>query len=646
MGYEALTIRYRFGPCTYLPGDRELRYGKILVQVPLQESKVLLALLEHAGEVVPKSDLADLLWPGEQYGDFDRAIHNLVSKLRRIHPEAGQWIQTVPKTGYKFVLAVVPENGEVAEELSQISLPTDLSEGPLPEPSQLPVATSVAEQASLNTRRWWTYAAILVLFAIALGMSFLWWERKTVPTTQEVPLVIGVLPLTGGASGRTEASTLRDQISDALASVPNVEVRAAHTLTAQMAENPAHLQQAVSELKLDLVLAGQLDIQNDTYTLSIEVIQGKDETHRSSLHYQGATNALGAIPDRIVTELAPFLRNGQFDQGAQHALGGTTSQQAYDLAFRAAAALTQRSKPEVTLAAQLYRQAVDLDPRFAKAWSGLAESELVLANFGSGQESTSHFGESHKAANRALQLSPENAQAHSTIGLVLLQNDWKLAEAESHMRAAIESNPGLAANHLHMAVLLTDEGRFAEASSEIQRARDSDPAWPIVHGTAMYVDIMGRHYDKAIADAQFLVRSRPDWSRAHEHLGWAFWYAGKHTQAIEEWHYAALLDKNDRAAHMEEEGARILKEQGVRAYAEFKIAAHRDSRIDEDYVPAEWYAFSGDVEHTLDELEKMLSQRDPESLKIPWNPAYDFLRNMGRYTSLIQHLRMETGLPS
>ena len=739
---------YRFGPCTYAPGLRELRYGQVRVLVPLQESKVLTALLERPGELVSKTQLGEILWPNERYGEFDRAIHNLISKLRRLHPEAPRWIETVPKAGYKLSVAVEtewppepsPERAPPAAEPGPTPPPaaqpgptppatadpaTHLASPPTTEPATHPASPPTTEPAthpasppttepathlaspptteptthlaslptaapathlaspptvapathlaspptaapepgrpaprstasavmpatefvpapalSPRSRRISRRLGAIVLASAVLG-AIAWLFAGSPRPALAPPTMVGVLPFTGSGGELGESDALREQVADALARIPGAEVRAAHSLTPRMSEPPEQLQRAARQLHLDLLIAAKLDVRDQDYALNLELIRGSDGTHLSSLHYRGNRAALGALPEKVANDMTPFLRRHSADAEPQRLLGSTPSQAAYDLAFRAGAALTQRSKPEVTQAISLYERAIEVDPNFARAWSGLAETQLVMANFGDGSRTAMQFEAARRAAEQALALDPSSSQAHSTLGLILLQHDCKLEAAEQQLRSAIASNPGSAANHLRMAVLLTDRGHFAEAGAAIERAHDADPDWPVIDGTAMYVHIMARDYERAIADAEALVRSKPDWSRAHQHLGWALWYAGRHDAAVQQWQRAALLDKDAAAAALQETGARLLDQQGVRAYAEFRIASHQHQPDDDDFVLAEWYAFAGDPGHTLDELEKLVAQRSPESLKIPWNPAYDFLRSQPRFKRLVEHLRAQ-----
>lgn len=103
------------------------------------------------------------------------------------------------------------------------------------------------------------------------------------------------------------------------------------------------------------------------------------------------------------------------------------------------------------------------------------------------------------------------------------------------------------------------------------------------------------------------------------------------------------LDRRPLAAKSEAEGLQLLNREGVRAYAEHKIAAQRNKdTADEDFVDAEWLAFAGDAPQTIQALQRLLALHDPESLKIPYNPAYDFLRSSATFRNLTAQLKRMT----
>ena len=615
--------------------NRELiRDGKANL-LPLQEARVLGALLSSPGVTVSKQKLASLLWPEEQYGDFDRAINNIVSKLRRALGEGGRdsrCIQTVPKGGYRLFCTVRIETPEP-------DAPSPVHQPAAEEPLPLPVAIS---QRGVWLRWRVVFTACIVL--LVGGALYLFHERFRRPR----PVVVttfGILPIE--VSGKATPGTgeaLRGELADAIAQVPNVQVRAAHSLTPEMAHNDVALRQAAHQFSLDMLLVGSLAMHENTYELNLELVRGSDGAHLRSFHFGGPDAGLPAAPAEIEKALFSLIvRPGSLSSSSQSAQGSTANLDAYGLYFQACQALAERTKPSVKSAIDLFKQAIQLDSQFAKAYSGLAESYLVLADFDSGPEVGNYFEEARTAANESIRLNPLDAQAHSVLGMLLLQHDWKLTEAETELRAAIHLNSGLAANHMRLAILLADRKDFTDAATEIELAHQLDPMWPVVYGTGLYVDIMGRRYASAIHDGQQLVAMRPDWSRAHQHYGWALWYSGKHAEAIQEWRQAAVLDNDAERQHLEDTGLKLLNEQGVRAYAHFKFTALGQHATDSDFVPAEWHAFAGDRVETLAALVSMVNHHDPESLKIPINPAYDFLRSDPQFAALLR--RIATSVP-
>lgn len=589
---------------------------------------MLEALLLASGSTVLKQDLVQTLWPGESHGDFERGVNNVVSKLRRLLDDdsrAGRIIQTIPKAGYRLQcpLEVIDENPQASES------PTLLEQPPVP---------AIAPPSPAPSRRVWPIASLCLLAVLAAGSAL--WLRH--PAAQPAPSVIsvGILPLkvAGDANSLTD-ETLRGELADAIVQIPNVQVRAAHSLTAEMAQSDAALQKAAQQLSIDLLLVGSLETTANRYELNLELIRGKDAAHIHSFHYAGPRLGLPDAPRQLEAALySELLHTVPAAISPQSAQGSTQSSDAYNLEFEAAQALNERNAESLRRAIELDRKAIALDPSFAKAYAGLAESELVSADLGAGGSVQALFEQAHTDAQKAIALDAASAQAHSVLGLILYQHDWNFVGGEKELRTAIALNPGLAANHMRLAVLLTDQKNFSAAAAEVSLARQLDPNWPIVYGTAMYVHIMSRQYDSAISDAQTLVAMRPAWGRAHNHLGWAYWYSGKHKEAIDEWRQAAELDHDSARVQLEEKGLKVLDQEGVRAYAELKIAALGRAGASGDYVPSEWFAYAGDRENTLAALAEMVGSHDPESLKIQVNPAYDFLRNDPRYQSLVARI--------
>lgn len=623
-----------------------LRDGQAL-SLNTQEAALLEALLQRNGRVLSKTEIAALLWPDSQYGEFDLAINNIVSKLRKALGEDGRetrCIKTVPKAGYRIACQVASEEPAAALVPDEASAP---AEATALQPSFVYPPATVALRPKHRLRPFLSgLIASLLLLSMATGGFLVYRHRQQAsgPSAK----VLGILPFTiiGAEESPLTGETLRGEIADSIAEIPGVQVRAAHSLTLDMGKNDSSLRDAAQRLSLDLVLTGTLRLTTDSFECDLELIRGSDSSHLRSFHYEGPRMGLSTVPDQIESSLFTALSSKSDKQQAHYAgLGSTQETRAYDLAFQATEALMERSASSVARASGLYRQAIEQDAQYAKAYSGLAESEVVAADLGAGLEEREHFEAARSAALQALTLNPDNAQAHSVLGLVYLQRDWQFDKAEQELRTALRLNPGLATNHTRLAILLTDRGNFKEAEHEVDLAHTLDPYWPVVYGMGVYVHVMERKYPQAIADGKAIVAMRPDWERAHSQLGWAYWYAGQHSDAIHEWIKAATLAHDTKLAAWETQGLGILEKQGVQAYSLAKYHDFSAEGAHGDFVPAEWAAFAGNATLTLDALTQMLNRHDPEFLKIAYNPAYDFLRDTPGFRQL-QKISSRAFLPA
>ncbi len=632
-------IRYRFQSFVYDTENRELSGPNGVVLLPLQEARVLDQLLVNAGTTVSKQALAQLLWPNERYGDFDRAINNIVSKLRRYLGEDGRetrYIQTIPKAGYRIQCPVAVENDPAsAEDTASVRPPVLVPTQDLSPVSTAAIGPAVLPRVAPARVK---IGIILTAIAVVAAASFFLSRSRTVPVPR-LTTAVGILPLNVSGSASSAGETLRGEIADAIAQIPNVQVRAAHSLQPEMARDDESLRKAARQLSLDLLLVGSLELSSDEYQLSLELVRGSDGTHIHSYHFAGPRAGMAAAPADIENTIYREVTMARgMEVSPQISQGSTQNAKAYDLAFLASQSLTERTRDSLQRAIDLYRQSISLDPGFARAYAGLAECYLVTANLGASSEARQDLEMARATAGKAIQLNPDDAQAHSVLGQALFQYEWDFSQAERELRTAIRLNSGLATNHMHLAVVLTDRGAFKEAQAEVALAHELDPLWPTVYGTSLYVNVMRREYAGAVNDGQNLVAMRPAWSRAHEQLGWAFWYSGKYHEAVAEWRQTAALEKDTTRRRLEEDGLRLLEHGGVRAYAKAKLAALEPHGASGDFVPAEWHAFAGDRAGTLAALKIMVDQRDPESVKIPVNPAYDFLKDDPQYRALVQRV--------
>lgn len=321
-----------------------------------------------------------------------------------------------------------------------------------------------------------------------------------------------------------------------------------------------------------------------------------------------------------------------FEQAARLARGKTANPRAYEAYLRGRALFDQRAPEPTAAAVGYFEQALREDPNFALAYSGLADCYST----GWGTKNDRELAE--KYARKALELAPDLAEAHASLGKIETDN-----AAEKELRRAIELDPNYAPAHHWSAVRLVLLGRLEEGLAENVRARQLDPfSLPFNH---LAVNIfMGLHqYDRAIQQAKTeAVLSPGDY--AHVKLYRIYWIQGRVQDAIAEEKILWNMRHVTSHFHDLDEVAATFAQSGLRA-AQAK-AAHLKARRFKDPYPAlqiAWqYGVLQDKEKVLEWLERAIHDQDEEYGFAPaTSPEFDCVRADPRFHVLLRRLGQE-----
>ena len=180
-----------------------------------------------------------------------------------------------------------------------------------------------------------------------------------------------------------------------------------------------------------------------------------------------------------------------------------------------------------------FKQATDIDPAFALAWSGLADSYAMQPTVAYGSVSTQEaMSKATAAARRALEAGDGLAEPHISMGIVKMRYEWQWAAAEEQFKKAIELDPDRASAHVWYASLLTTMGRFDEAVNETRRAKDLDPFNPFAVMSLGRAYYRARDFDKAIEYLKNVLKENPSNWNAEYVLGYAYIKKGMFPEAI------------------------------------------------------------------------------------------------------------------
>ena len=304
---------------------------------------------------------------------------------------------------------------------------------------------------------------------------------------------------------------------------------------------------------------------------------------------------------------------------------------AMDLYYQARHFWSKRGEEDVRRSIQLFQEAIDVDPKFALAYVGLADAYAVLHN-ASGLPTDATFPRARAAARRALELQPDLPEAQITLAYVdhYYELDWESAEAR--YRRAIELRPDHATAHQWYAELLTVTERHEEARRMIEKAMALDPLSPIISVTAIWLDFMARDYERAVQTGRGVMAANPNDPRALAYTARALVEQGRFEEAERMHREAAKLSNN---AIMSLWLAESLARSGRPGEARAILKAIESSG---SYVNPYYHALPhialGDHPRAITLLEQAVETRVEQRAWLHLDPSLDPLRNSPQFQKI------------
>ncbi len=244
------------------------------------------------------------------------------------------------------------------------------------------------------------------------------------------------------------------------------------------------------------------------------------------------------------------------------------------------------------------------------------------------------------AAQKALELDPGLAEAHTTLAAVLMAYDWEWLASERAFDRAVELKPGYATAHHWRSFLWSALGRHSEAVAAIKRARELDPLSPRINANVGLMLYTARRYDESILELQKVLKLWPDDAATHIYLGQSLVEAGRHAQAIVELERGRELLAGVPAASLRLACARALagEQQRAREIVE-AVVSERTVRHVSATVLAEAYTALGETNQALLWLERAYAEREAELIELAVNPALDPLRSERRFEEILRRMK-------
>ncbi len=465
------------------------------------------------------------------------------------------------------------------------------------------------------------------------------------PITTQEPIErqsIAVLPFVNyspEAENEYFSDGITEELIDRLVKIRGLRVAARTSSFAFKGQN-ADVNEIGRKLRVAHVLEGSVRKAGNRLRVTAQLIDVSDGYHLWSETYQRDLQDVFAIQDEISRAIVAALEvklTGRDGAAARSRMAGSV--EAYDLYLKGRHFLNKRTKLAMQQAVVFFREAIECDPRFARAYTGLADAYLVLSSGTHGELSPREaLASAVSNAEQALALDETLSEAHVSLGLARM-NMWDWTGAEVRLRQAIELDPGYAAAHHHYGWLLALMGSLDHALVEIERARELDPlSLPIQTATGRIFQFM-RRPDDAIAQYRRVLDLDPNFAGAYFALGVAFLQKEMYGEAI------ALLQ---RAREMTgTHGATVLLAFAFasagdreRAMALLNDLLERSKEQKEQYVSpshiADIYVGLGEYDEAFAWYEKAYQERSPALVYFKVEPLLDPIRPDPRYERLLR----------
>jgi len=406
------------------------------VRLERQPLDLLIFLVQHKAQLVSREEIVEKLWGKDVFVDVDASINAAIRKIRtalRDDPANPRYLETVVGKGYRFT-------GEI--ELVAQPPPSAVSPAGGRGPGRASHARWTGRRIALLSG-----TLILVLAAAAWGMFR--WRQRQASTTRAIHS-IAVLPLTnfsGDPSQDYFANGMTDEITTDLAKVASLKV-ISRTSAMRYQGTSKTLQQIARELKVDAVVEGSVVRSGNKVRITAQLIDAMNDRHMWAETYERDLGDVLGVQNTLALEIARQVRT-QLTSSDEQRLGRNTpvNPDAYDAYLRGRYAQTSQSPEGLKAGLPAFQQAIALDPTFAPAYAGLADTYSLLANYGvlSPREA---FPQAEAAARKALQFDPNSPEAHTALAYPQHHYTWQWAAAQQEYRTAIGLSPSYATAHL------------------------------------------------------------------------------------------------------------------------------------------------------------------------------------------------------
>ena len=535
---------YRFGRFE-LDADLLVLYWNGEV-VPLKPKalETLLVLVQNEGTVVSKDELLEEVWPDTfvEENSLSRNIHELRKELTLI--EGGEYIETIPRRGYRFVQGVSfsghPEHIPDTQTILGETFPQQWREAP--------------KQIR------WHFVAIALVGIFLLSSFTVWWEfsgsegLSGVPSNKRNFKSIAILPLSPLESSEDDqilSLGLSDQLISRISGLGLFKVRPLSAVRKYTDAETDPLEVG-AELGVDAVLTGTFLRNNGKIRINLRLLDVRDGAQVWARSFEEAEGDPLLLEEMVSVNVAQSLVDTlTVDETRRLKQRATDDPEAYKLFLEARFFADKRSEAGLVKSIELFKRASEIDPDFAEAYVGFADSNWLLTEGMRGYDSPNELvPRIRKSVTRALELDPNLAGAYTTLADIQMFHDWDRRAAEKNYRKALKLDPNLEKAHHWYAWLLMAEGRIDEAKREMRIAHELNPTSLVIATETGYPLFASKDYEEAVVQFRSATRLDDTYLDAHIALFRAFRELGDRAEMKSELERIKELTASDATVYV------------------------------------------------------------------------------------------------
>jgi serine/threonine-protein kinase len=496
-------------------------------------------------------------------------------------------------------------------------------------------------------------AATATAFCCAAAAGFLLFSHNglplrsrldsKLPATSAQVKTMAVLPLkmlSADASDEYLGIGLTDALITQIGKIPQILVRPTGSVQKYAESHTQDPLAAGRELRVEAVLDGTVQREADKLYVTVRLLRVGNGAVLWSGKFDENFTGVFAIQDAISQGVAKALvRNLNGEDRKLLTQRHTDNVEAFRAYLKGRYFWNKRTAAGIQQSLQYFRQAIDLDPTYALAYAGLADS-YALGVWQDVLPQKEFIPRAKAAAMRALEIDETVGEAYASLGFVKLWYEWDFAGAESDLRRAIELSPNYATAHHWYGEFLMLTGQGEQGLKELTLAQEADPLSVIINSDMGKLFFFSQQMDRAIEQLRKTIDLDPQFPVAHLFLAMAYHKNGMIDEAIAQLKKEADLPGSRTVFKFVL--AYIYAQTGNRVEALRILHELQAPKSSSQFVPAFGialiYVGLGENDQAIDWLEKALAQREPFLIYIKVDPNFDPLRGDPRFQALLQRL--------